>query len=223
LIAATPARQADDRELADLVRGGAAQLSVPLSVTQVERFVAYVRLIERWNATYNLTAIRDPRAMVAHHVLDCLAAAAALLRRRGAGDSERVADVGSGAGLPGIVIAMTSPGRQVTCVDSVGKKVAFIVQAVGVLQLGNVTAVHTRVEHVEDKFDVIASRAFSSIADFVRSTRHILSDTGIWMAMKGKTPHEELAVLAGEIEFHVEPLVVPELHAERCVVWMNTK
>ena len=223
MISPPQAPQADDAQLGDLVRNGAAQLSVPLSATEVEGFVAYVRLIERWNATYNLTAIRDPRAMVVQHVLDCLAAAASLQRRRGAGDGERVADIGSGAGLPGIVIAMTSPGRRVTCIDSVGKKAAFIAQAAGVLQLANVTAVHARVEHVVDKFDVVASRAFSSLADFTGSTRHILSDTGIWMAMKGKTPHEELAVVADDVEFHVEPLVVPELDGQRCVVWMQMK
>ncbi|HSC65516.1 MAG TPA: 16S rRNA (guanine(527)-N(7))-methyltransferase RsmG [Caldimonas sp.] len=207
--------------MADLVVAGASQLEVPLGGSQVERLVAYVRLMERWNTTYNLTAIRDPRAMVVQHVLDCVAAVAALDRKRGTGRGERVVDVGSGAGLPGLVIAMTSPNRLVTCVDSVGKKAAFMRQASATLGLKNVTVLHARVEDVSGQFDVVASRAFSSLSTLVATTRHLLGDCGIWMAMKGKAPEPEFAELERDVSFHVEPLVVPQLNAERCIVWLE--
>jgi 16S rRNA (guanine527-N7)-methyltransferase len=221
LSAATPALRADDAELADLASRGAAALSLPLAPSEVGRLIAYVRLIERWNATYNLTAIRDPRNMVIQHILDCLAAAAALGRRRGAGRGERLADVGSGAGLPGVVIAIVFPDREVTCIDSVGKKAAFITQAAGALGLKNVKAIHARVETITDYFDVIASRAFASLSEFVAATDHLLKDSGTWMAMKGKTPDLELAGLADGLTFHVEPLIVPMLTAERCLIWID--
>ncbi|HEV7577867.1 MAG TPA: 16S rRNA (guanine(527)-N(7))-methyltransferase RsmG [Caldimonas sp.] len=224
MSAAVNAVPVDDAELADRVARGAVALSMPLPGPQVDRFVAYVRLIERWNATYNLTAVRNPRDMVAQHILDCLAATAALLRRRGAVTGERLLDVGSGAGLPGLVIAAMAPEHEIVCIDSVGKKAAFITQAAGVLGLKNVTVLHGRVESIADQaFDVVASRAFASLADFVAATRHVLSsETGCWMAMKGKPPIEELQALNNAV-FHVEPLHVPEFDAERCIVWIEPK
>jgi 16S rRNA (guanine527-N7)-methyltransferase len=221
LSAATSSARADDGELAGLVSTGAAQLNLPLPVSEVRRLVEYVRLIERWNATYNLTAVRDPRDMVTHHILDCLAAAAALIRRRGAGRGERLVDVGSGAGLPGIVVAMASPDREVTCVDSVGKKAAFITQAAGSLGLENVQVVHARIEDVPGRFDIVASRAFASLKDFVGATGPVLDPAGGWMAMKGKIPEAELELLGPGLTFHVEPLIVPHLRADRCVVWIE--
>jgi len=202
------------------VSGGAAELALSLSASNVDQLVAYLRLIERWNATYNLTAIRDPRDMAVQHLLDCLAAAAALGRRRGPGAGERVIDVGSGAGLPGLILAIAFPGRKVTCVDSVGKKAAFITQVAGTLGLGNVKAVHSRIEDVAPGFDVITSRAFASLSDFVSATAH-LSEDPTWMAMKGKVPDDELASLAPPLAFDVEPLHVPGLAAERCLVWIE--
>jgi len=213
----------DDAELAGLLSRGASDLAVALAEADVTRLIAYVRLIERWNATYNLTAIRDPREMVIHHLVDCLAAAAALDRRRAGGAGERLVDVGSGAGLPGLVIAMMSPARQVTCVDSVGKKAAFITQAIGALGLKNAHAVHGRIETLVDRFDVVASRAFASIGEFVAATTHLLKESGSWMAMKGKTPQSELLALGDSFEFHVEPLRVPALAAERCIVWLHRR
>jgi len=221
LSAAVPASRADDGELAELVSRGAAKLAVPLAAPEVRRLIDYVRLIERWNATYNLTAIRDPRSMVVQHILDCLAAAAALGRRRGEGRGERFADVGSGAGLPGVVIAIAFPDREVTCIDSVGKKAAFVTQAAGALGLRNLQAVHARIESLDHRFDVIASRAFASLHDFVATTSHLLADQALWMAMKGKRPDDELASLGQGFTFHVEPLVVPELVAERCLIWIE--
>jgi 16S rRNA (guanine527-N7)-methyltransferase len=223
LSAAAIALPSDDAALADLVSRGATELALPLGRSDAERLVAYVRLIERWNATYNLTAIRDPQQMVIQHILDCLAAAAALRRRRGTGRGERLIDVGSGAGLPGLVMALVFPDREVTCVDSVGKKAAFITQALGVLGLRNAQSVHDRIEHVTGQFDVIASRAFASLSDFVVATDHLLAPFGTWMALKGKTPDDEIVRLSKELAFHVEPLAVPQLAADRCDVWIDQR
>ena len=221
MSAAPIALRTDDAELADLVSRGAAELTLPLAPSDVDRLIAYVRLIERWNAIYNLTAIRDPRSMVVQHILDCLAAAAALGRRRGIDRIERVVDVGSGAGLPGVVIALVFPDREITCVDSVGKKAAFITQAAGALGLRNVKTVHARIESIAGRFDVIASRAFASLSEFVAETAHLLQGSGAWMAMKGRTPDDELSELPQGLTFHVEPLVVPSLPAERCLIWIE--
>jgi len=220
-LIAAEALSADDAELADLVSRGAEELALALAPSEVDRLIAYVRLIEHWNATYNLTAIRDSRGMVVQHILDCLSAAAALGRRRSDIRRERLLDVGSGAGLPGVVLAIALPGVQVTCVDSVGKKAAFVTQAAGALGLKNVTAIHARVESIADRFDVIASRAFASLSQFVAATNHLLNQSGTWMAMKGKSPAEETVQLGDEFSFHVEPLLVPGLSAERCIVWVT--
>ncbi len=221
LSAATRAGLAGDDQLADVLRTGAARLAVPLSDAQVEHLVAYVRLIEKWNVTYNLTAVRDPLAMVTHHLLDCLAAAGALLARRGDRRGERVLDVGSGAGLPGVVIAIVAPEREVVCVDSVGKKAAFITQAAGSLGLKNAVALHARVEKLPTTASTSSPAERSRRSGvFVADTGHLLAEDGVWMAMKGKAPESELAELSG-LTFHVEPLRVPGLDAERCVVWLS--
>jgi 16S rRNA (guanine527-N7)-methyltransferase len=217
---------ANESELGDRIAVGASQLGVPLSTDQIERLDRYLRLIQRWNATYNLTAVRDPDAMVSLHILDCLAAAAALGRRRGGGGGERVIDVGSGAGLPGLILASVFPERTIVCVDSVGKKAAFITQAASVLGLSNVTALHARVEGITDRpFDVITSRAFASLGKFVVATRHLLAEGGTWMAMKGGRPEQELSELAELISrglsYEVEPLSVPSLSAKRCLIWLS--
>ena len=212
-------RAGSDQALGERIAVGAAELKLGIDPTQVARFVAYLRLVERWNATYNLTAVRDPEQMVMHHVLDCLAAAGALLRRRPA-STRRLLDVGSGAGLPGLVFAVMLPDTSVACVDSVGKKAAFITQAAAVLQARNVTAFHARVEALTGAYDVVASRAFSSLSNFVGATKHLLADNGEWMALKGREPRDEVATLKG-IHSTVEPVRVPGLEAERCVVWMQ--
>jgi 16S rRNA (guanine527-N7)-methyltransferase len=210
-----------DLALAERIRAGASALLVALSDEQVDRFVAYLRLIEQWNATYNLTSVRDPEEMVTQHVVDCLAAAAALKRRRIDAPTDRLLDVGSGAGLPGLVFAVVQPETEVVCVDSVGKKTAFVTQAAAVLRAGNATAVHGRVEALAaTRFDVIASRAFAALERLVGSTRHLLADNGEWLAMKGKVPQAEIDVLT-KIRVTVEPLVVPGSGAERCIVWMS--
>ena len=202
----------------------AMQLALDVSAPQLDTLLDYLTLLQRWNATYNLTAVREPEQMLTHHLADCLAVVAPLRRRAGTGPL-RLLDVGSGGGLPGAVIALLNPGIDVTCVDTVGKKAAFVQQVAGELRLPNLHAQHARVEQMKaEPFDVVASRAFASLADFTRLTcRHLAAD-GAWMAMKGKPPNDEIAQLPVNIEvFHVEQLDVPGLDAERRLVWMRPK
>ena len=197
----------------------ALSLGVPLDAAQADRLLAYLALLHKWNRVINLTAVRDPAAMFTHHLLDCLAVVAPL-RRQGA--PRQFLDVGSGAGLPGLVIAAVMPDVAVTCVDAVEKKTAFIRQAAAELGLSAVTALHNRVEAIEGRFDVVASRALTSLSDFVRTTRDRLTEDGVWLAMKGRTPNGEIAALSDDIDvFHVEPVTVPGLNAARCLVWMK--
>ena len=203
------------------LRAGAAQLQVTLSEAQVRQMLDYANLIGKWGKVYNLTAVRDPMAVVTHHLLDSLAVVRPLLAQVGA-SAPRVMDVGSGAGLPGVVIAICCPQVQVTCVDAVAKKSAFIQQVALVLELPNLRSRHARVEGIAGPFDVICSRAFASLADFVNWSRQALADQGVWMAMKGKLPSDEIAQLPpGAVVFHVEQLTVPGLDAERCIVWLR--
>jgi 16S rRNA (guanine527-N7)-methyltransferase len=215
-----PPGDVSDGELGELIASGATELGLELERPRVERLVSYLRLIARWNQTYNLTSIRDLPAMAIQHVLDSLAAAAALRRRRPAGGRLPVVDVGSGAGLPGLVLAVALPETDVVCVDSVGKKAAFITQAAASIGARNVTARHLRIERLDGRFEVVASRAFASLRDFVDGTRHLLADNGEWLAMKGKVPADEIAALNGVVA-EAERLVVPGLAAERCIVWMR--
>ena len=209
--------------LREALVGVCAELELELPEATRDRLLAYLSLLQRWNATYNLTAVRDPAEMLAQHLADCLAVVGPLRRHLGAGSQRRLLDVGSGGGLPGVVLAAMEPGWAVTCVDAVGKKVAFIRQAAAELSLRNLAGEHARIEALKAvPFDLITSRAFSSLADFVVPTRRLLAPGGVWAAMKGKTPGAELAALpAGITVFHVEPLTVPGLQAERCLVWMR--
>ena len=198
-------------------------LGLAIEDTALDRLLAYLALLQRWNATYNLTAVRDPAEMLTQHLADCLAVVGPLRRQLGAAASRRLLDVGSGGGLPGVVLAVLEPAWAVTCVDTVGKKAAFIRQVAVELGLRNLSAEHARVEALKlPPFDLITSRAFASLADFVSLTGHLLAPAGVWAAMKGRTPEAELAALpAGIIVFHVEPLQVPGLDAERCIVWLR--
>lgn len=205
--------------------GHLAQLSLQLNAEQIAKLRAYLALIQKWNKVYNLTAVRDPNEMVTHHLLDSLAAIGPLnrhLAQAGLGSSASLLDVGSGAGLPGVVMAICCPTVKVTCVDTVAKKATFIKQVALELKLPNLTGLHARVESINSPFDVICSRAFASLVDFTQWSASALAPAGIWMAMKGKHPADELAALPAAVEvFHVEQLKVPGLHAERCVVWMR--
>ena len=206
---------------AERLRQGAAALGLALDEAAQTRLLAYLDLLAKWNRVYNLTALRDPVQMLTHHLLDSLAVVAPL-RRHTQGRPARLLDVGSGGGLPGVVIAICCPEIAVTCVDAVAKKAAFVQQAAGELGLGNLVGRHARVEAVCEPFDIIVSRAFASLTDFVNWSRGALAEQGVWLAMKGKRPDDEIAALpAGAEVFHVEPLQVPGLDAERCLVWLR--
>lgn len=197
---------------------GAQALGLALDDRQASRLLAYGALILKWNKVYNLTALRDPAAVRTHHLLDSLAVLPALARQSPA--AKRLLDVGSGAGLPGVVIAILRPEIEVHCLDAVAKKMAFVQQAASELGLPNLRGVHARVEQWQGQYDVVSSRAFASLHDFFVGSRHLLAPRGVWLAMKGKTPEEEMQSLPdGAIVFHVEQLAVPGLDAERCIVW----
>ena len=207
-----------------VLRAGLAELHVSLSDAQVQGLLDYQNLIGKWNKVYNLTAVRAPAEMLTHHLLDSLAAVAPLqkhLQGRGL-SAASLLDVGSGAGLPGVVLAICCPGLAVTCVDTVGKKAAFIKHVALALGLPNLSGLHARVETITQPFDVICSRAFASLADFAGWSQAALAPGGVWMALKGKHPAEELAMLPPDVAmFHVEPLAVPGLAAERCIIWLQ--
>ena len=209
-----------DEDLARLILGGASDLGIALGSKPADQLVTYLRLIERWNATYNLTAVRTPEAMATQHIVDSMSVIPAL-RTRLPGTENRILDVGAGAGLPGVVIAILERDAPVVCVDSVGKKAAFVRQVAATLGLQNLWAVHSRVEAMTapPSFGLIVSRAFSSLQDFVSSTRHLLAVGGSWIAMKGKVPHQELSdAEQSGATFEVEQLSVPGLDAERCLI-----
>ena len=204
-----------------VLKSGAAGLGLQLSETQFEQLLGYLALIQKWNKVYNLTAVRDPQDMLTHHLLDSLTAVAPLVRHTG-GRAAKVLDVGSGGGLPGIVLAICRPELEVSCVDTVGKKAAFIQQVAASLKLPNLRGIHARVESLSGPFDVVCSRAFASLPDFVNWSRAALAPQGVWMAMKGKHPQAEIDAVPADVQvFHVEPLAVPGLDAERCMVWMR--
>ncbi len=224
-----PSRQPlreEQRSLHAVLLAGLSQLHIESSEKQRGQLLAHLALIQHWGRVYNLTAIRDAREMLVHHLLDSLSIVPALQRylatRPNRAARPRLLDVGSGAGLPGTAIAIMLPGVEVCCVDSVAKKASFIKQVSAELGLANLRAVHARVQAlVESPFDVITSRAFASLQDFVAWTQPLLAPGGVWMAMKGRIPAELGALMAGVEAFHVEPLVVPGLEAERCLVWLR--
>jgi 16S rRNA (guanine527-N7)-methyltransferase len=218
----------------------ASTLGLDLADARIALLLAYMDWLHKWNKVYNLTALRHPDEMLSHHLIDSLTAVDPLQRhiasqrQQGAlpqTDPVHVLDVGSGGGLPGVVLAICLPDDvRVTCVDTVNKKAAFIQQVAVALRLPNLKGLHARVETVQGGFDVVTSRAFASLVDFTAWSRKALQPGAVWMAMKGKHPTEELAALAarsasqaeaGVDVFHVEPLHVPGLDAERCMVWMR--
>ena len=203
------------------LRTALKQLQLELNDQQISQLQAFLKLIAKWTKVYNLTAVRDPAEMMTHHLLDSLAAIAPLQKQMAQG---KLLDVGSGAGLPGVVMAVCCPAIHVTCVDTVAKKATFIKQVALELTLPNLAGLHARVENIKQPFDVICSRAFASLLDFTQWSVNALAPTGVWMAMKGKHPADELAALPATVEvFHVEQLQVPGLDAGRCVVWMRKK
>ncbi|WP_195795204.1 16S rRNA (guanine(527)-N(7))-methyltransferase RsmG [Roseateles sp. DAIF2] len=202
----------------------AAELGLKLDDSQLEQLLAYLGLIQKWNKVYNLTAVRDPQAMLTQHLVDSLSLLPALLRH--AADTPlRMMDVGSGGGLPGVVVAICAPQIDVICVDAVAKKASFIKQVAVELGLRNLHGEHSRVEELQvPPFDLITSRAFASLLDFTTLTRQHLKPGAIWLAMKGQHPTEELAALPPDLDvFHVEQLAVPGLDAQRCLIWIKPR
>ena len=203
------------------LREGAKRLGLALDDGRIAHLLDYLDLVQKWSKVYNLTAVRDPAEMLTHHLLDSLAVVDPL-RRHIRERSVKLLDVGSGAGLPGIVIAICCPQVRVDCIDAVAKKAAFIQQVAAALKLPNLRGLHGRVEKLADSYDVVSCRAFASLADFVSWSSGALAEKGVWLAMKGKRPDEEVAELPPGIEvFHVEQLQVPGLDAQRCIVWMK--
>ncbi len=207
------------------LRQGLQTLALALSDAQVHTLLAYVDWVAKWNKVYNLTAVRDPQEMLTHHLLDSLAVVAPLQRQLaavGKAAGATLLDVGSGAGLPGVVVAIACPQVRVSCVDTVAKKALFIQQVAAALRLPNLQGIHARVENLTQTFDVVSSRAFASLVDFTAWSRQALAPDGIWLAMKGKVPHDEVQALPPTVQvFHVEHLAVPGLDAERCVLWLR--
>ena len=209
---------------------GTRELGLALDQQQLDLLLDYLALIQKWNKVYNLTALRDPAEMLTHHLLDSLAAVLPL-RRQTTGRAIKLLDVGAGAGLPGVVIAICCPDISVTCVDTVAKKAAFVSQVALSLKLPNLRGLHARVEGLLDDFDVVCSRAFASLLDFTNWSRSALKrgasnehPSGVWMALKGKRPADEMAALPKDVEvFHVEQIEVPGLDAQRCIVWLRIK
>lgn len=202
------------------LRQGLAALGLGLGDDQAAQLLAYLDLLLKWNKVYNLTALREPDQVLTHHVLDCLAVIRPMAERLPA--LTTVLDVGAGGGLPAVVIALTCPHIQVTAVDTVAKKAAFIQTAAHSLGLSNLKGVHARVEDVSGPFDLVTSRAFASLLDFTTWSRGALAPHGVWMAMKGRTPDDEIAALPASVTVDdVQALQVPGLDAQRCLVWMR--
>lgn len=207
--------------LAEHINHGASLMSRPLTAAQAKALAQYVQLLAKWNQAYNLTAVRDPQQMVSRHILDSLSIAPHI-------QGETILDVGSGPGLPGIPLAILYPDRRFTTLDSNGKKTRFMTQARIELGLKNLTVVHDRVESYrpEQPFETITSRAFSSLSDMVAGTRHLLADTGVYLAMKGLYPEEELRELTEQSSCELIEsitLEVPGCDGERHLVILRNK
>lgn len=216
------ATQIDREEFSALLKQGAAQLEISLSERQIEKLLDYLALLVKWNSVYNLTSVREPQQMVIQHLLDAMSA---LYAFKGA---KKVLDVGTGGGLPGMVIAIwaleAEPQLQIHLIDTVKKKTAFLTQVKAELGLENVTVHSGHVEKLtsEESFDVITSRAFAELIDFVKLSGHLLEENGSMIALKGKKPDEEIQRLPQEWKVEkVVPLTVPGMQAERHLVWMK--
>jgi 16S rRNA (guanine527-N7)-methyltransferase len=208
-----------DRELlTSMLSQGVQSLRLNLSVEQIDKMIAYLELLSKWNSVYNLTSIRDPKEMIKQHLLDSLSAAHAFK------DAKNVLDVGSGGGLPGMILAIVYPEIRISMVDTVSKKTAFLNQARTELGLANVTVHTARVEtlQVEQKFDVITSRAFSELSNFINWSGHLLSEGGRFLAMKGVNPDQEIERLPlGWTVTTIEALQVPGLDVERHLIFIE--
>jgi 16S rRNA (guanine527-N7)-methyltransferase len=208
----------DRAALAHVLAEGIAEMKLDVSAAQQDKLMDYLALMSKWNGVYNLTSLRDPMQMVTHHLLDSLAAVPAFV------DARNVLDVGAGGGLPGIVLAITRPGMKVSMIDTVHKKTAFLKQVKAELELSNVTVHTMKVQDldVSDKFDVITSRAFADLSDFLNWSGHLLAEGGKFIALKGTAPAEEQERIPAEWRItDLQPLQVPRLGAERHLVFVE--
>jgi 16S rRNA (guanine527-N7)-methyltransferase len=208
----------DRAALAHVLAEGIAEMKLDVSAAQQDKLMDYLALMSKWNGVYNLTSLRDPMQMVTHHLLDSLAAVPAFV------DARNVLDVGAGGGLPGIVLAITRPGMKVSMIDTVHKKTAFLKQVKAELELSNVTVHTMKVQDldVSDKFDVITSRAFADLSDFLNWSGHLLAEGGKFIALKGTAPAEEQERIPTEWRITgLQPLQVPRLGAERHLVFVE--
>jgi 16S rRNA (guanine527-N7)-methyltransferase len=208
----------DRPALEKLLAEGIRDLGLELAEAQQKQLMDYLALMAKWNAVYNLTSLRDPMQMVTHHLLDSLAAVPAFAGAR------NVLDVGAGGGLPGIVLAIARPDMKVSMIDTVHKKTAFLTQVKAELGLSNVTVYTMKVQdlQVSDKFDVITSRAFADLSDFVNWSGHLLADGGRFIALKGTAPKDEQERVPAEWKVtELRPLQVPRLGAERHLVFIE--
>jgi 16S rRNA (guanine527-N7)-methyltransferase len=208
----------DRNALMQVLGEGIAEMQLNVGPAQQEQLLDYVALMFKWNAVYNLTSLRDPMQMVTHHLLDSLAAVPAFT------GAKNVLDVGAGGGLPGIVLAIVRPDMKVSMIDTVHKKTAFLTQVKAQLGLANVSIHTMKVQELEvsDKFDVITSRAFADLSDFVNWSSHLLAEGGRYIALKGVAPQDEQQRLPAAWRVSgVEPLQVPRLGAERHLVFIE--
>lgn len=208
----------DISALRNMLAKGVQELGLDLSDAQIGKMIAYLTLLSKWNSVYNLTAIRDPKEMVKQHLLDSLSAAPAFK------EAKNILDVGAGGGLPGMMLAIAYPDTRISMIDTVSKKTAFLTQAKTELGLSNVTVYTGRVEslQVKEKFDVITSRAFSELCNFINWSWHLLADGGQFIAMKGVAPAQEIERLPeGWGVTGVQALTVPGLLAERHLVFVK--
>lgn len=208
----------DRAALAPILASGIGELQLQLDDKQQQQLLDYLALLFKWNAVYNLTSVRDPMQMMTHHVLDSLAAVSAFA------GAQRVLDVGAGGGLPGMVLAISRPDLAVAMIDTVHKKTAFLTQVKAELGLTNVTVYTMKVQdlQVPQKFDVITSRAFADLSDFVNWSGHVLEEGGQFIALKGTAPPEEQERLPAAWKVtELRPIAVPGLQAERHLVFIQ--
>jgi len=213
----------DSAGLSGRLQEGARQLERSIDDAQVKQLIAYLERLHRWNGVHSLSAWKDPSALLVHHVFDSMSVVGPL-ERYAEGRPLRVLDAGSGPGFPAVVLAVMNPAWSVTAVDAVAKKIAFVRQAAAESGIPNVAGLHARLEDMPPAkpFDVVVSRAFGSLVHFTAQTRHLLAPDGVWVAQKGRMPNEEMAQLRDDLQvFHVEPVTVPGLDAERHLVWMR--
>ncbi|MCX8743991.1 16S rRNA (guanine(527)-N(7))-methyltransferase RsmG [Snodgrassella sp. B3882] len=206
-------------DMKSMLQQGLQQMNIDLTVPQQLQLLAFIDLLKKWNSTYNLTALRNDQDVISHHILDSLTLLPYVEHARG------LIDVGSGGGMPGIPVAIARPDLPVALLDANSKKTSFLQQAVIELGLTNVQVITARVEAmVGEQFDVITSRAFAELNDFITITKQLMAKGGCWAAMKGVYPYEEIERLPDNVELvQVDKLTVPHLNAERHMVLVRKK